>query len=192
MNTNPQVNTQELFDLLILKGPDAYFAEPVTQLEHALQTAHFVSTHTDNPELIIGALIHDVGHLIEPEEGTQALGNPHHDQAGAIYLKSLGFGKEITDLVEHHVNAKRYLVSTDPLYKAKLSEASKQTLELQGGPMWPDEIQAFEAEPEFDNIIMVRICDEMAKIPGLEVPNLECYRTVVEAYLTTRHKIENE
>jgi putative nucleotidyltransferase with HDIG domain len=179
------VKIDELFNLLLTRGSENYFSEPVTQLEHALQSAHFASLHTDNPLVIIAALLHDIGHLMEPSTDAvqPELGNQNHDFLGAAYLKTLGFRKDVTYLVANHVKAKRYLVTTDPEYRANLSEASKQTLILQGGSMWPDEVSRFESEPEMDLMILIRICDEMAKVPGLPVHPLEYYRPIIETYM---------
>ncbi len=179
------VKVDELFNLLLSKGSENYFSAPVTQLGHALQTAHFASQHTDNAVVIIAALVHDIGHLMESstDDGLSELGNQNHDFLGAAYLKTLGFRKDVTYLVANHVKAKRYLVTTDPEYRANLSEASKQTLILQGGSMWPDEVSRFESEPEMDLMILIRICDEMAKVPGLSVHPLEYYRPLIETYL---------
>ncbi|MDZ4709382.1 MAG: HDIG domain-containing protein [Saprospiraceae bacterium] len=190
---NHKVSVDELFKLLQSRGSENYFSEPVTQLEHALQTAHFARNHTDNPLVIIAALLHDIGHLIEPSPAAAhpELGNQDHDYLGAAYLKTLGFRKEVTYLVANHVKAKRYLVTTDPKYRANLSEASKQTLVLQGGSMWPDEVSRFESEPEIDLMILIRICDEMAKVPGLTVHTLEYYRPMIETYLEQANHTPN-
>ena len=187
---NHTMKIDELFRLLLSKGSENYFSEPVTQLEHALQTAHFASQHTDNPLVIIAALLHDIGHLLESSSETahSELGHQNHDFLGAAYLKTLGFRKDVTYLVANHVKAKRYLVTTDPEYRSNLSEASKQTLILQGGSMWPDEISRFESEPEMDLMILIRICDEMAKVPGLTVYPLEYYRPMIETYLEKAHQ----
>ena len=89
------------------------------------------------------------------------------------------------------MRAKRYLVTTDFDYKNKLSAASKLTLIQQGGPMRVDEVESFESDPDFDDIILIRICDELAKTPGLPVPLLESYSPMIKQYLMDVNKIEN-
>lgn len=59
-------------------------------------------------------------------------GVKRHEQLGADFLRSLGFSEKIAQLVENHVQAKRYLTFRYPDYYTKLSEASKQTLIYQG------------------------------------------------------------
>ena len=58
-----------LDDLLAIyerRGAEAYFGECVSVTEHALQSAHFAQRASARPGLVIAALLHDVGHLIEP------------------------------------------------------------------------------------------------------------------------------
>ncbi|MEP7321729.1 MAG: HD domain-containing protein [Saprospiraceae bacterium] len=187
---NHRTRINELFYLLTSKGSGAYFAEPVTQLEHALQAAYHAKINSDDEDVILAALLHDVGHLLESgdhesgHENHSHLGHQDHDKLGGTFLKKLGFGKNIIDMVENHVQAKRYLVTTDPDYRSKLSDASKQTLILQGGPMWPQEVEKFESQQHFDEMILIRICDEMAKEPGKCVDGLESYRDLLERHLT--------
>lgn len=187
------VRVDELFKLLLTRGSENYFSEQVTQLEHALQSAHFASLHTDNPLVIIAALLHDVGHLIESASNTAypELGNQDHDFLGAAHLNTFGLRKDVTSLVANHVKAKRYLVTTDPEYRTNLSEASKQTLILQGGTMSEDEVSRFESEPEMDLMILLRICDEKAKVPGLSVHPLEYYRPLIINYLEQGYTTPN-
>jgi len=39
-----------------------------------------------------------------------------HETTGAKFLESLGFSRFVCAIVSNHVNAKRYLSSTDPIY----------------------------------------------------------------------------
>jgi len=51
--------------LYLQHGSSDYIGEHITQLEHALQAAHFATqNHTDDPVFILAALLHDVGHLL--------------------------------------------------------------------------------------------------------------------------------
>src|SRR5262245_13473590 len=121
-----------------------YFGEPVTQLEHALQCAQLARSSGADDELVIAALLHDIGHLIAEGDET---GSPDHDRIGANYLRQLGFSARVVELIAGHVQAKRYLTATNPDYFARLSGASKQTLAAQGGPMSPAEVESFEWDP---------------------------------------------
>jgi predicted HD phosphohydrolase len=106
-----------------------------------------------------------------------------HEEVGADYLREKGFSKRLARLVASHVDAKRYLTWKDPLYYEQLSEASKKTLEYQGGPMLTDEAEAFETHPLFPIIIKMRHWDDVAKIEHLEVGGLEKYRAMIVRHL---------
>ncbi|HLH27374.1 MAG TPA: hypothetical protein VKW77_00580, partial [Acidimicrobiales bacterium] len=75
-----------------------------------------------------------------------------------------------------HVAAKRYLCAVDPKYRAGLSPASLRSLELQGGPMTPAEVAAFEDGAFFRDAVRLRHWDDAAKVPGLAVPGPSHYR----------------
>jgi 2-amino-1-hydroxyethylphosphonate dioxygenase (glycine-forming) len=106
-----------------------------------------------------------------------------HEELGAEYLRQKGFSKKIVRLVESHVEAKRYLTVKDPTYYAQLSEASKKTLEYQGGPMTEEEAAAFEKYPLFGLIINMRKWDEQAKIQQKPLPDLGRYREMMLHHL---------
>lgn len=154
-----------------------YFGEDVTQLEHALQCAHLAHAAGAEENVVLAALLHDIGHLVA--EGDE-WGNPDHDQLGAAYLESLGYGGTLIELVAQHVQAKRYLTATNPEYLARLSPASRQTLKLQGGPMTPEEAGDFAKHPLFRDALRLRAWDEAAKVPGLSVDGLRPYQEMLE------------
>jgi gamma-butyrobetaine dioxygenase len=159
-----------------------YFGEAVTEMEHALQSAHLAEQSGAAPELIVAALLHDVGHLLHglPENIAEQGINGRHEEGGAVWLKS-HFGPAVVDPVRLHVAAKRYLCAVESDYGARLSEASQLSLRLQGGPMSADEVRQFEAEPEFRAAVAVRRWDDTAKVPGLAVPGLDHYRSYLQA-----------
>lgn len=164
--------------LFAQSGHDAYFGEPVTQLEHALQCAQLAEKAGTDIDTVVAAFLHDIGHLLPPDEGAgymDGYGTVDHERLGADYLRNLGFSEKVAQLIENHVNAKRYLVYKNPDYFARLSEASLKTLEFQGGPMTPNEAATFEKNPYFREILQVRGWDEQAKIPGLPTPGVEHY-----------------
>jgi predicted HD phosphohydrolase len=71
----------------------------------------------------------------------------------------------------------------DPAYRNQLSPASVQSLALQGGPLSERLVQEFERNPHCRDAVRLRRWDDLAKIPGLDVPGLEHYRARVEAAL---------
>lgn len=165
-------------------GQDAYYGEPVTQLEHALQCAQLAEKAGADQETVVAAFLHDIGHLLPAEEGKgymDGYGTVDHERLGADYLRARGFSEKVAQLIEHHVNAKRYLVYKNPDYFARLSDASLKTLEFQGGPMSVEEAADFEANPYFREILQVRGWDEQAKIPGLPTPDMNYYLALANA-----------
>jgi predicted HD phosphohydrolase len=64
-----------------------------------------------------------------------------------------------------------------------LSEASKLSLRLQGGPMVGAQIQAFEAEAFFADAVRLRRWDEEGKIVGYQGPPASHFDAAVRASL---------
>jgi len=157
-------------------GAEEYLGESVSIGEHMLQSAYFASQAGGDDYAVIGALIHDVGHFTS-ELGAFAMDDVAdrlHEDAGAILIEGV-LPETVVDCVRHHVAAKRYLCAVDQAYYDSLSEASKHSLTLQGGPMRGDECKSFESIPGFDRIVLVRRCDDQGKVSGLAVPALEHY-----------------
>ena len=179
--------TDEIMDLYKGFGGNEYAGEKVTQLEHMAQAAQLAEEQGYDEEVILAAFLHDIGHISEAAKGDNEMdgyGIRDHEELGAEFLKGKGFSKKIVRLVESHVEAKRYLTAKDPAYYAELSDASKQTLEYQGGPMTGDEADAFEQYPLFPLIIQMRKWDEQAKIEHKPLPDLQHFRQMMLRHLT--------
>src|SRR5215471_11075643 len=161
----------EIMALFESRGCDAYLGEPVSQLEHALQTA-FQAEQEGAPEtLVAAALLHDVGHLLheQPEEIADRGVDGRHELIGAKWL-ARQFPPAVTDPIRLHVAAKRYFCSIDAEYQLKLSAASIQSLVLQGGPMNADEVREFESSAYAGMGARLRRWDDMAKVVGRKTP----------------------
>ncbi len=169
------------------RGGEEYLGEPVTMAEHMLQGATIAEQNGQSEEIIVGALLHDIGHFTS-EFGTyhpDDTEDRHHEDAGAAVLERF-FPSVITDCVRYHVAAKRYLCATRPDYFKRLSPASVHTLELQGGPMDADEVAAFEANPNLKEIIAVRYLDEAGKRADMETPDYWHFAPMVQR-MVDRH-----
>jgi len=177
--------SDDIFRLFERRGAEAYYGEAVSMLEHSLQTAHFARLSHAPDSLVLAALLHDVGHLIEdvPADLADWHEDAHHEEKGAAWL-ARHFGPEICNPVRLHVPAKRYLCATDASYFSKLSPASVVTLKLQGGPMNAAEVAEFERVPHYKDALRVRRCDEAGKVAGLTTAGLEDYRTLIEGFAT--------
>lgn len=172
----------ELFDLLSTGGGGAYFGEPVTVLEHSLQSAWFLQRKGGASTLIAAGLLHDVGHLLhtEGENATQRGLDTRHEELAADVLRE-HVPDAVLDPIRLHVAAKRYLCASEPRYLASLSPASVESLALQGGPMDADETEAFLVLPHAQEAIVLRHADDAAKVKGLIVPELATYRPLIES-----------
>jgi [1-hydroxy-2-(trimethylamino)ethyl]phosphonate dioxygenase len=175
------MNSDALFAIYAQRGSVSYFGEAVSMSEHSLQAGHFAQARNAPDALVVAALLHDIGHLIEtvPDDIADWKTDAHHEIAGSRWLTA-HFGSEVCEPVRLHVPAKRYLCATDPAYFGQLSAASVLTLNLQGGPMSPAEARAFEAEPYWREAIVVRQCDDQGKIAGLRTPDFSHYRNLIE------------
>ena len=179
--------TDHILDLLLAAGGESYFGEPVSQLEHALQTASLAVRGGAVDMLVVAALLHDIGHLLhgEPENIAGEGVDTRHEDAGDQWLRA-GFGPSVTEPIRLHVAAKRYLCAIDPEYAMSLSPASQLSLALQGGPMSEEEITEFLQSPWWPDAVALRRWDDVAKIPGLKVPDLSSYRSRIERVVEGR------
>lgn len=165
---------KEIFDLYRNYGGNDYIGEEVTQLEHALQCAHFAEKeYPDNSAIILGALLHDIGHLMllkkkdrehVSEDVYNQYGAINHEIVGPDFLKRNGFPESVISLGRNHTIAKRYLITKYPEYYNNLSEASKKTLVEQGGELSLNEINEFEKNENKDLYIQMRHWDDSAKL----------------------------
>jgi phosphonate degradation associated HDIG domain protein len=180
-------------ELFATHGHSEYHGETVSQLEHALQTAHLAEQQGADDALVAAALLHDIGHLLHGlgEDVAQRGLDTRHEEAGRAWL-ARRFGPAVAEPVRLHVAAKRFLCATDPAYAAKLSPASQLSLKLQGGPFIPAEAAAFAANPYHRAAVRLRHWDDAAKVPGLAVPPLAHYRERLRSLLAGRDGTEAE
>jgi phosphonate degradation associated HDIG domain protein len=182
----PQV-VDEILALFRDRGQAAYLGEPVSQTEHALQAAWAAEQAGASSALVAAALLHDIGHLLHdlPEDCAEQGMDARHEELGASWLRRY-FGPAVTEPIRLHVPAKRYLCTAEPGYFAQLSEASRLSLKLQGGPFSTEEVEQFQAQPHFAAAVALRRWDEVAKIPNLKTPDLEHFRVHLDAALGLR------
>jgi phosphonate degradation associated HDIG domain protein len=180
-NLTPETIVTFLADIFERRGGEEYLGEPVTMAEHMLQGAYLAEQQGESEEIIVAALLHDIGHFTS-EFGTFSMDDTHdryHEEAGARILERF-FPSIVTDCVRLHVAAKRYICATDPRYFGQLSEASIHSLKLQGGPMSPEEVAEFEKHPNVREIVRVRYLDDAGKVAGMETPGFAHYAPMVQ------------
>ena len=180
-NQSKTVRVAKVFSLYEKFGEADYIGEPVSQMEHMCQSGQLAEREGYDAEVILASFFHDIGHLLAIENEIENMGGygaKRHEQIGANFLRQMGFPERVAELVENHVQAKRYLTYKYPEYLAKLSEASLETLGYQGGPMGVDEALVFEDDPLFDLSLKMRTWDEEAKLENMPLPNLDKYRAM--------------
>ncbi|WP_461448535.1 phosphonate degradation HD-domain oxygenase [Mucilaginibacter sp.] len=183
-------NVNKVFSLYERFGDEDYIGEPVSQLEHMSQAAALAQAEGYDDEVILAAFFHDIGHLCAEDgevESMGGMGNVDHEQLGADYLLSMGFSERLAQLVKSHVVAKRYLTYKYPEYYNKLSDASKSTLEFQGGVMNSDEASAFEKDPDAELIIKLRLWDDAAKEIQIPVDNIPYLKSLAINHLNIKN-----
>jgi phosphonate degradation associated HDIG domain protein len=158
------------------QGQAQYSGEPVTQLEHALQTAVLAEASGGDDELVTAALLHDLGHLLS-EHGrhgdTPTLRGVDdlHQYRVIPFLRGL-FSERVLASIAGHVDAKRWLCAERPAYFDSLSEDSRRSLALQGGIFTGKQAAAFIAQPHAQDAVRLRLWDDLAKQPALNTPPL--------------------
>jgi predicted HD phosphohydrolase len=151
-------------------------AEAVTAQQHALQCAQLAEWAGSPRTLVAAALLHDIGHFVGCVDDD--IDDVHEQRA--LGLLSLDFGRAVLEPIRLHVEAKRYLVATDPRYAGQLSLASQHSLLLQGGPMSLDEQRWFEGLPYADEALALRRWDDAAKTPGQRTPPMAYYLAMLD------------
>ncbi|OJI98060.1 hypothetical protein ASPVEDRAFT_880579 [Aspergillus versicolor CBS 583.65] len=183
---NPHETIKTLFAFILAQGQGDYLGERISQLQHSLQCAylaHSDPTYGTDSEVVLAALLHDVGRFIPDAKDMPAMiapdgayiGRASHEVLGERYLRQLGFSEKVCQLVGAHVLAKRFLVSTEEEYYGGLSETSKRTLKFQGGFFTEEQVRDARNDPWLDAKLAVRRWDDRAKDPEMEVPGLDAY-----------------
>ena len=192
-------SVNNIFDYFELYVECDYIGEPVTQIEHMVQAAMLAEKDNQPTEIILAALFHDIGHLIQMDykddsnnhtsivKKLETMGNygiKNHEKVGAEFLRNNNINYPIPELVENHVKVKKYRTYKDKEYFKKLSPASLKTLEYQGGPMTEEEAIEFENDPLFEISLKIRDYDDAAKIENMQINSLNYYKKMLLDYLT--------
>jgi len=173
-----------ILDLFARRGAEAYMGEPISMAQHMEQSAACAVADGASDDLVIAALLHDIGHFVGDfpidslENGIDNL----HEEAGAKCLEAF-YPASVTEPIRLHVAAKKYLCAIDEQYFARLSAASVQSLQVQGGAMTQAEIETFESGPYHLAAIQVRQYDDDGKVAGLDIKPVGNYRGKLESLL---------
>ena len=171
------LNLSDIALLFSRVGASQYSGEPVTQLQHALQTAHLAEASGADDALVTACLLHDLGHLLN-DQGRGFNDTPSlrgiddtHQYHALPFLRGL-FPDAVLDAIKLHVDAKRYLCQVNPDYFERLSDDSKRSLALQGGVFSAEQAAAFLNQRGARDAVMLRQWDDLAKQADLHTPSL--------------------
>lgn len=182
--TPMKFSVENIINLFAEKGSQMYGHEAVTQLEHGLQCATLASESGQSNEMIIACLLHDLGHLIHSlgdDASSQDIDDLHEYRALPMLQKL--FEPAVTEPIRLHVGAKRYLCAIDIDYWKKLSNASKTSLELQGGVFSLEAASGFIRQPYAKFAVQLRIYDDQAKMLNKSTPPLSYFTQYMNACL---------
>ncbi len=159
--------------LFLNRGHEQYSGEPVTQLQHALQSATLAEAEGADDELVTAALLHDLGHLVQDLGETPTLRGVDdlHQFIALPFLRGL-FSDRVLGAVQGHVDAKRWLCASRPGYLEALSADSQRSLVLQGGVFDAAQAAAFIAKPGADEAVRLRLWEDQAKSATMVTPPL--------------------
>jgi phosphonate degradation associated HDIG domain protein len=174
------LSVPEIGALYAARGGRIYSGEPVTQMEHALQSAWLAEQAGAPAALVAAALLHDIGHLSNDQgETPTARGIDDQHQYHALAVLRGTFPDAVLEPIRWHVDAKRYLCRERPEYYGRLSSDSKRSLELQGGIFSPEEARAFAARHWAQDAVKVRLWDDLAKVAGAPTPGWPHFEAVL-------------
>jgi len=173
-----------IFDLFARRGAEEYMGEKVSMAQHMEQSAACAAAEGASDELVIASLLHDIGHFVGdfPIEALENGIDNLHEDAGAHFLEPF-FPASVTEPIRLHVAAKKYLCAVDENYMSCLSDASINSLQVQGGPMSQPEVEEFESNPHYLAAVDVRKYDDDGKVAGLDIKPVESYRDKLESLL---------
>lgn len=168
MHRGPELGVDEIVAVLASGAARPLSpSQPVTQLEHALQTgAQLLSDRPHDIELGVAGLVHDLGQLLAGAR------DETHAADGAAAVRA-ALGDRVAGIVALHVEAKRYLVATEGNYKERLGGDSVASLGRQGGALTPAQAAAFLARPWANDAVTLRRADDRGKCEAVGIEGLQ-------------------
>ena len=171
------IEIESLFE----KWGQQFYSENISQTAHAVQCAQLAEEANASSALVLAALLHDVGHLVDLEDSA---GREEHEidtahEATASRMLASLFPAAVTAPIALHVDGKRWLCAREGGYFESLSPASVASLALQGGPMSDQEADRFMGMPQFADAIALRRWDDIGKDTSKEQFPLDEFRRLL-------------
>ena len=110
--------------LFAVKGARMYSGEPVTQIEHALQCAQLAEQENAAAPLVVAALLHDLGHMLNDQGDTPTLRgiDDKHQYVALPFLRGL-FDDAVLEPIRLHVDSSYAIGVVTGNFKAKANVA---------------------------------------------------------------------
>jgi phosphonate degradation associated HDIG domain protein len=181
------LSIDDIRELFRRHGDIEYSGEPVTQREHALQSAALAQQAGASDALVAAAFLHDLGHLLnlQGETPSERGIDDRHQYFALPFLRPV-LPDSVLEPIRLHVDAKRYLCAVDEGYYARLSADSKRSLQLQGGVFKQEEVEAFVGKPYALDAVELRKWDDVAKDADRRTPDVEHFLDVVARVMHAR------
>ena len=172
----------ELADLFARAGAQAYLGEPVSMAEHMLQTADAAEHDGAPADLVVAALLHDVGHLVHtmaPDSAEHGIDTAHEEVGRALVVGGVPGDRRRADPPSCRppsaTSAQRLRATC-----TVLSPASVHSLMLQGGPMTSEEVVEVRVAPPLGRRRATSTMGRFRQGAGRAVPHFEHYRPFLE------------
>lgn len=137
----------ELYKLVDFKDNPKHHPES-NVLDHSFQCFRLAKIESDNAELHIAALFHDVGKIIRDPSVKHS---PDHELHSVSIMKSCGYNNSrVFHLIENHMRVHKY---------------------MSGEMTRPGKAWKLTSDPLFKEMIMLGRWDTMARKPGYEMPD---------------------
>lgn len=171
---------------LFEKWGQQFYSENISQTAHAVQCAQLAEDANAPSALVLAALLHDIGHLVDLED---TAGKEEHQidtvhEATAARMLAPLFPPAVTAPIALHVDGKRWLCAREDGYFETLSASSVSSLVLQGGPMSEQEADRFMAMPQFQDAVAVRRWDDLGKDTTKEQLPIEDFRQILRHHFS--------
>jgi phosphonoacetaldehyde hydrolase len=167
-------NVPQLRGLFEKYGMQSYGA-CYSQQTHMLNAAFNAEQQNAKPSIILAALLHNIGlFLSDADANALPTQNPYSDSLASQFVRTY-YNDEVVGIIANYVAAKRYLSAIDKSYQKTLSDLSQHLLPLQGGPMSELERKSFEANPYFQDAIILSSIVEQQMQSETELPALDYF-----------------